>query len=66
MSRSKRPISNFVADLLHLALSIIVMGVVVAIINAENSGDVINPVSTFSKMAHQVLIDLKDGWNNIN
>ncbi len=31
---------------------------------ARTSGEVINPVSAVSKMTHQMLIDLKDGWSS--
>ncbi len=62
--REANPISKFFATILHLTLTIIVISVIVMMAKSKESGEEINPVQAVSKSAHQVWIDLKEGWSS--
>jgi hypothetical protein len=62
--REANPISKFFATLLHLGLTVIVIGVVLSMAQAKNRGEEINAVEAASEKTHQVWIDIKKGWSN--
>lgn len=65
MSKDANPISKFFATILHLTLVMIVIGVVIAMAEAKETGEEINPVEAVAKQSHQVWIDLKNGWSSV-
>jgi hypothetical protein len=62
--KEESSISRFFGTLLHLALTMIVIGVVISLAKSKDSGENINPVEEIGKKSHEVIIDLKKGWSN--
>jgi hypothetical protein len=58
-----RPIAKFFATILHLALTVIVISVVIAMATARHNGEDLNPVEAIAKTTHQAWVDLKKGWS---
>jgi hypothetical protein len=66
MSHDANPISKFFATLLHLGLTVIVIGVIITMAKAREQGEDINPVEAATQKTHQIWVDAKKGWSSVN